>query len=1022
MTSFKQSLSKKFKSVSYGEIEPIRAELYSIERLEQFAVSLAEEHRQTAQPKKFRKLLPRLEDNGRVLLDAYQNLSDAIRRERVISPAAEWLVDNFHIVEEQVREVREDLPRGFYRELPKLTSGEFEGYPRIYAIAVALVAHTDSHLDVETLRRFLKAYQSVTPLNIGELWAIAITLRLVLVENLRRLATRIVTSRKEREEADNLANELLELAEINAEEILPFFKRELDKREELGNAFIVQLTRQLREQNPNIAQAFELIENRFLAEDETVFHIVQNEHQRQAATQVTVGNIITSMRLLSTIGWQDFFESVSLIEPILEIDPAGVYKQMDFETRDRYRDEIERIAKRSNAGELEIASAVVKLAGKAKKTNPKDERKSHIGFYLIDDGLDKLETQFDYRPRFTERYRRFILRRPTFVYLGSLVFLTALIVTLLVVAAAHFGAGFPLLITFALLSVIPASDFANSILSWNFTLFFKPNVLARMNTERGIPEKAKTMVVVPTLLTSESVVRHLIENLEIYYLANRDENIYFALLGDFADADAEETAQDNSILEAALDEIEELNARYANCVNNRFHFFHRRRLWNERERKWMGWERKRGKLQEFNQLLRGATDTTFIAVTAESNILKHIRYVITLDSDTQLPRDAARKLVGIAVHPLNRPQFDPELQRVVKGYGILQPRVSISLSSARKSVFSNIFSGGAGIDPYTTASSDLYQDLFGEGIFTGKGLYDVDAFEAAMENRAPENSILSHDLFEGLYARCALVSNVEVIDDFPAFYDSFANRSHRWVRGDWQIARWIFPYVKNANNETVRNRLPLISRWKILDNLRRSLVAPMVLLWLVAVWTYVPGSPVWWTLFTVLLLAFPIFAHLHTNLLINQPRGITWISHFWSVWEDLKTNAAQVAFSIVCIAHQAYLKTDAIVRTWYRKIITRRDLLEWTTAAQAEFGKDHDLSSFLRSMWTAPFIAFVIFLFVLWNRPPAIYIAAPFLILWFVSPVIAFLLSRRIRTARVKLSVSDAHRSAFDRAANVAVF
>lgn len=1009
MARFKQSFSKKFKSVSYGTVKPIRAELYSVERLEQFAVSLAEEHKETDRPKKFRKLLPRLEENGRVLLEAYRNLSDAIRRERVISPAAEWLVDNFHIVEEQVREVREDLPRGFYRELPKLVKGELSGYPRIYAVAVALVAHTDSRLDVETLKRFLLAYQTVTPLNIGELWAVAITLRLVLVENLRRLATRIVTSRKEREEADILAHQLLELAEENPEEVVAFFKRELDKREDMGSAFVVQLTRQLREQNPVVAQAFELIEERFLVEDESVFHIVQTEHQRQAATQVTVGNIITSMRLLSTIGWQDFFESVSLVEPILGNDPADVYRQMDFETRDRYRDEIERIAKRSEAGELEIALSVVKLARKAKKSDPKNNRRHHIGFFLIDDGLGELEAQFNYKPRLSERYKRFILRHPTFTYLGSLVFLTALIITLLAAAAARFGASPPLLIGFALLSLIPASDLAIGILNWNFTLFFKPNILARINTASGIPESAKTMVVVPTLLTGEEVVRHLLENLEIYYLANRDENIYFALLGDFADEKKEENAQDVSILETALGGIEELNDRYANGAEKRFHLFHRRRLWNEREGKWMGWERKRGKLYEFNRLLRGATDTSFIAATADEKFLPDIRFVITLDSDTQLPRDTARKLVGTALHPLNRPQFDPGMQRVVKGYGILQPRVSISLSSAQKSFFSSIFSGGAGIDPYTTAASDIYQDLFGEGIFTGKGLYDVDAFEEALENRAPENSILSHDLFEGLYARCALVTNLEVIDDFPAFYDSFAQRAHRWVRGDWQIARWIFPFVKNADGKTVRNRLPLISRWKIFDNLRRSLVAPAVLVWLAAVWTVVPGSPFWWTLFAFLLLAFPIFAHLHTNLLIQHPRGITWISHFWSVWEDLKTNAAQVVFATVCIAHQAYLKTDAIVRTWYRKLISRRSLLEWTTAAQAEFGKKHDFPAFLRFMWPAPVIASVVFFLVLWNRPTAMYVAAPFLILWFLSPVVAFLVSRPIRKERIELSAVDAN-------------
>ncbi|MGI9035854.1 MAG: GH36-type glycosyl hydrolase domain-containing protein [Pyrinomonadaceae bacterium] len=996
------------KIISQGD-EPIRAELYSIERLEQFAALLAAEQKEVAQPKKFRKLLPRLEENGRVLIKAYRSLSDAIRRERVISPAAEWLVDNFHIVEEQLREIREDLPRAFYGELPKLVGGDFAGYPRIYAIAFALIAHTDSRLDVETLRRFLAAYQQTTPLKIGELWALAITLRIALVENLRRLASRIVVARTEREEADALADEIVELSAHNPEELSAFVEKKLAARKDLGNAFIVQFTRQLREQDPLIAQACEVVEQRLQARGETTAQVVQAEHQRQAATQVSVGNIITSMRLLSTLDWQDFFESVSLVDRILERDPARVYQKMDFATRDRYRDVVERVGKRSSASELTIAESVVELAEKAKKSNPADARKTHLGFYLIDEGLAALEREFNYRPLLTERYKRLLLGHPAKIYFGLFSLLTFLLVFLLVDVAAHFGASLPVLIGFTILSLIPAADLALSLLNWNLTLALPPRVLPRMNTASGIPDDARAMVVIPTLLTSEAVAAELLEKLEVYYLANQDKNIYFALLGDFADAGAEETAADSAILETAIGGIEDLNKRYSAAEDApRFHLFHRRRRRNEREKKWMGWERKRGKLHEFNRLLRGASDTSFIMATAEKEFLEKIRYVITLDSDTQLPRDAARKLVGTATHPLNRPQFDKKLRRVTKGYGILQPRVGISLTSANRSAFSRLFSGNAGVDPYTTAASDVYQDLFGEGIFTGKGLYDVDAFESAVAGRAPENSILSHDLFEGLFARCALVTNIELIDDFPTFYDSYAQRAHRWVRGDWQIARWIFPFVPDASGRAARNRLPLVSRWKIFDNLRRSLVAPALLLWLVAVWTIIPGSPVWWTLFSVILLAFPVFSHLHTSLIIQQPpRNTTLKSYLTGIWKDFQTNSARVGFAIVCIAHQAFLKTDAICRTIYRKIVSRRNLLEWTTAAQAERGKSHDLASYLQFMWVAPVISIICFLLILFFRPAALPSAAPFLLLWLASPLIAYLISRPQQPKRVELSLRD---------------
>ncbi len=992
-------------SFGKSDEDPIRAELFSVERLEQFAAVLAAEQKEVAQPKNFRKLLPRLEDNGKVLVSAYRSLAEAIRNERAISPAAEWLVDNFHIVEEQLREIREDLPKGYYRELPKLTHGDFAGYPRIYAAALMLVAHTDSRLEVETLERFFLAYQKITPLNIGELWAVAITLRLALVENLRRLASRIVVSREEREAADALADELIEIVARQPNELLPLMVKRLGKRKKFGNAFIAQITRQLREQDPSIAPAFEWLENQLQKQGESIEQIVQAEHQRQAATQVTVGNVITSMRLLSTLDWRDFFENVSLIDPLLKIDPAEVYAEMNFTTRNRYRAVVERIARRAKTDELKVAERVVELARRAEKKNRVDKRYSHVGYYLIDEGLAELEKEFDYRPRFSERLRRFVLNHPTKIYLGLLVFLTALIVALFVFAAAYFGAGLPLLIVFGLLSLIPASDLALSVLNWDFTLMIPPRLLPQMEME-AIPKDAQTIVVIPTLLTGETVVEELLEKLEVYYLGNQDENIYFGLLGDFADAPAEEMPTDAAILNRAFDRVEKLNERHQKNGRRKFHLFHRRRLWNGRQGKWMGWERKRGKLQEFNRLLRGAKDTSFTAVTADGEILRKIKYVITLDSDTQLPRDAARKLVGVAAHPLNRPHFDEKLQRVTKGYGVLQPRVGISLTSAARSRFARIFSGNTGFDPYTTATSDVYQDLFGEGSFTGKGLYDVDAFEASLKGRVPENSILSHDLFEGLYARCGLVTDIELLDDFPTHYDTFAGRSHRWVRGDWQIARWIFSLVKDADGKTARNRLPIISRWKILDNLRRSLVAPTVFLWLLAVWTIVPGSPFLWTLFVVFELAFPVYAHLQTNLL-THPKGVSWKSHFRSVFGDFRHNAAQVALSIVCISHQAYLKTDAVTRTIYRKLISRKNLLEWTTAAQSENENPHNQASFLRSMRTAMFLSVVSFVLILWLRPDALPIAAPFLMAWFLSPFVAFRVSRPTPTERVFLSADD---------------
>lgn len=989
-----------------GDEQPVRAEIFSVERLEQYAKTLASEHR-TVTKKGRAELLPRLEDNGRKLLAAYRILVETIRSGRAISPAAEWLVDNFHIVEEQLREIRQDLPTSYYHELPKLAEGELRDYPRIYAVALALIAHTDCRLDTNTLRRFIASYQTVAPLSIGELWAVAITLRLALVENLRRLALLIVRGREDRELGDKLADRLLEIAARQPQALIPALTAALGKRS-ISQAMIVQLTQRLREQDPAVMPVMEWLERHLNERKTSIEQVIHAEHQRQAATQVTVGNIITSMRLLSTLDWRDFFESVSLIEPLLGQDPAGAYARMEFGSRDRYRHVIERISKRTRADELEVARAAVKLSVEALKGNSEGGIKSHVGYFLVDDGLGQLEAAFEYKSPLTERLRRFCLRHATGVYLGMLGSLTSLILILLASAMRGSGASWLMVLVAIVLGLIPASDLALSVLNWDVTHLFPPRLLPRMETIKGIPEEACTMVVVPTMFSSEQVVNELVERLEVHYLANQDPHIYFALLGDFVDAKSETTVNDKDLLELAKAGLATLNRKYnkAGDAHDRFHLFHRKRQWNAGEARWIGWERKRGKLEEFNRLLRGAEDTSFIARSTDAALLARIKLVITLDSDTQLPRDVARKLIGAAAHPLNRPTFDPETKLVVKGYGILQPRVSISLSSASRSRFARVFSGNTGIDPYTTAVSDVYQDLFGEGNFTGKGLYDVDAFQQALLNRVPENSLLSHDLFESLFARTALITDIELLDEYPAFYDTYAKRQHRWTRGDWQILRWLFPTVPDANRNKVSNPLPIKARWKILDNLRRSLVAPALFLWLLAAWTIFPGSPSLWSLFVVLTIAFPVYLHVTTSLLLH-PRGIPWTSHFWSVWGDLGTNTAQVALSLVLLPHQAYLMSDAIARTVYRKLFSRKKLLEWVTAADVERSGKHDLRAFFWFMLPAELLALEAGALTLTTRPAALPAMATFVTVWLIAPLVAYWVSQPLHTERAALNAED---------------
>lgn len=993
-------------SDSKSDEDPIREELFSVERLEQYASELAGAHQVSSKPGRGRRLLPRLEENGRKLIAVYRALADAIRNEHTVSPAAEWLVDNFHIIEEQLREIRRDLPKGYYKELPKLQSGELAGYPRVYAIALALIAHTDSRLDADTLRRFIRSYQQVTALSIGELWAIAITLRVALVENLRRLATRIVSARNAREEADKLADNLLEIGGREPDELISALQTAMGKTRRNDRAFIVQLTQRLRDQDPEVWPALEWIEEKLASESTTIEQVVHLEHQRQAATQVTVGNIITSMRLLSTLDWKEFFESVSQIDPILAGDPAGAYSLMDFATRDRYRHVIEKISKRTKVSEQDVARHALALAGRPPGPASDDNRTQHVGYYLIDRGRAQLEQKVRYRMRLRERIFRGVLRHPTGSYLGTLTVLTIVILAPFLLYSFVSGASQTALVAIALLLLIPISDLVLSALNLDITVLFKPNPLPKMNASSVIPETARTFVVIPTIFSSEETVRTLLERMEVHYLANRDENIYFALLGDFADAPQPEMADDDAVLAAATGGVAELNARYSESTTERFYVFHRRRQWNPVEGKWIGWERKRGKLHEFNRLLRGARDTSYVVATAGPDFLSGFRYVITLDSDTQLPRDSARRLIGTAMHPLNQPRLDRRLNRVTEGYGILQPRVSMTLTSASRSLFARIMSGHTGVDPYTTAVSDVYQDLFGEGSYTGKGLYNVDAFEATLADRVPENLLLSHDLFESLYARAALVTDIELLDDYPSQYDSYAKRQHRWTRGDWQIARWLFPWVRDAHNRPARNRLPLISRWKILDNMRRSLVAPTVLLWLAAAWTILPGSALFWTAAILVILAFPVYAHV-TNALLLHPRGIPWTSHFWSVWGDFRTNTAQFGLSLALIPHQAYLQIHAVAVTFYRKLISKKKMLEWMTAAQAEKGSAHDLLAFWQFMWPAEVLSLAIGVAISLTKPGAFLLATPPLILWAASPLIAYWVSQDLRKKDEALEEED---------------
>jgi cyclic beta-1,2-glucan synthetase len=979
--------------------EPIRAELFSIERLEQHGESLAAAQPVTMRPRTGRRLATRLRENGRVLLAAYRTIAVAIREERAITPAAEWLIDNFHIVEEQIREIRDDLPRGFYRQLPKLTDGPLEGYPRVFGIAWAFVAHTDSRFDPQMLAKFVQAYQRVHPLTIGELWAVAITLRIVLVENMRRSAERIVRGREARQEADALANRLLGVggcAAEPAETALRGFEQM-----PLSRAFAVQLVQRLRDQDPKVTPALLWLDRRLSAQGTTAAEIVRAEHQAQGAMNATVRNVITSMRFMSAVDWSDFFESVSHVDAVLRANSD--FAAMDFPTRDRYRHAIEELARGSGHTEIKVARRAIAAAKRAAPEAPNRDgatarRERDPGYYLISRGRREVETELGFRAPFRDWFVRASTAAGMVGYLGTIAAVSAIILALPLLALVKSGVSEWTRFILATLALVPAIDAAVSLVNRAVTICIRPATLPGLELHDGVPTELRTIVVVPTLLTTRADLEEQVERLEVHYLASQDGDLRFALLSDWTDSATQSARGDEELLSAAAAAIARLNQRHGTPADGeRFLLLHRRRIWNATEGKWMGWERKRGKLHELNRLLRGATDTTFLAQSGPAAAVPAaVRYVITLDADTRLPRGAAKRLVGKMAHPLNGPRFEAECGRVVEGYGVLQPRVTPSQPTGREgSVFQRVFSSTSGMDPYAFAVSDVYQDLFGEGSYSGKGIYDIDVFEAALSARVPDNTLLSHDLFEGTFARAGLVSDVEFVEEFPSRYDVAAARQHRWARGDWQLLPWIFGRGNGSSSDRnataitePRGAIPPIGRWKMIDNLRRTLSAPTAFLALIACWTLAPASASIWTGFIVATLALPAILPVLTGI-VPRRLGISKRSYARAVGKDLAAAGSQIAMLVALLAHQAWLMTDAIVRTLYRLLVSHRLMLEWTTAAQAKLTTHLDLVGFYRRMAGGVALGAAAIVMAGLAGHGAGLMAAPFAILWMLSPAVA---------------------------------
>lgn len=974
-----------------------------MERLEQHAESLAAAQLVAHRPPRVLSLHKRLEDNAVALLAAYRASAAELESGQVVVPAAEWLLDNYHLVEEQVREVRDDLPPGFYRQLPKLATGPLAGYPRVFGLTWAFVAHTDSNFDPYILRRFIAAYQRVQPLDIGELWAVAITLRIVLIENLRRLADEIGAGQKSRADAEALASRL-----VGAKSIEFALETDIATRAAgpLSEAFAVHLVKRLRDQDPRTTPALGWLEQRLGQQGTSIEEMVLQAQQRQGASNVTVRNIITSMRLISAIDWAELFEKVSLVDK--RLCEASAFAAMDFPTRNLYRSAIEQLARGSALSELEVADCALAAASVA-ATQTADARLAlrvgDPGYHLIADGRPALERSIGFRAPVLLRISRINIRLGIRGYVGSILFTIALLIGLALSVLGFYGLGEAWLLLFAVVAFFPVSELATALVNRAISSTFNATALPALDMKAGVPPGLRTLVAVPTLLSSEADLLEQIERLAVHYLGGASGELAFALLLDGLDADQEVMPGDAPLLAVAAAAIQELNQRYGpGPGGDRFLLLYRRRVFNAGENIWMGWERKRGKLHELNRLLRGAVDTTYIPIgQAGLQVPANVHFVITLDADTRLPRDAAQRLIGKMAHPLNQPQFDAMQQRVTNGYAILQPRVTPALPvGCEGSVYQKVFSSPGGMDPYAATISDVYQDLFGEGSYTGKGIYDVDAFEAALAGRVPDNAMLSHDLFEGIFARAGLASDVEVVEEFPSRYDVAARRQHRWTRGDWQLLPWLLG--RTAKGQA----LPSVGRGKMLDNLRRSLFAPCSLVALGCSWLMPMPASALATLFILGCILIPAFLPCFFSLLPRRS-GISMQSRIDTLLADLRQAGMQAFLGIAFLGDQAWNMGDAIVRTLTRLFITRRHLLEWATAAQLSGSPQLGLRGCYESMAGGTLLALAVAVGAVLVRPESWPLALPLALLWLAAPALALWASQPQRQYQAgRLSASDA--------------
>lgn len=886
--------------------------------------------------------IPRLISNFEVITTVYNLLNEHIKLKIPIHPAGEWLLDNYYVIEEAVKSIEKDLSPKKYVNFLGIANGVNYGFARIYVLATEIISYTDGAVTKDLLTELLKNYQEKKKLNMEEIWNIGIFLQIALIENIRNICESIYSAEIQKYRVENIVERLVENKQKDELKFnkLNEYKTKIKEYGEAKYPFIEYMSYKLKSFGKKAYPFLSILEEQVNKMGIEVSEVIKKEHFNVAVKKVSMGNSITSIKNIQRINFVDIFEEINQVDEILNQDPAGVYSKMDYKTKIYYRNAIKEVANKTKISEIYIAKKCLELAKQS------SGKKAHIGYYLVDEGNTELLEILQNKK---------IKKLPKGQKLGMYIFLKVVISLIISLALGLYifnqiHSIWAFILT-TLLVYVPVEIIFIQIVQYVLSKIIKPKLIPKLDFQNGVPKESATFVVIPTIIKNKEKIDEMFKKLEVYYLANKSENIYFALLGDVSASQKQVEDFDEEISKYGLEVSKKLNEKYPDETFPKFHFIYRKRVWNEKEECYLGWERKRGLLNQFNEYILQNSKNEFRVNTIDLNKLPKIKYVITLDADTELVLNTGLELIGAMAHILNKPEIEEGAVR--RGYGIIGPRVGISLEEANKSIFTKLYSALPGTDSYTNAISDIYQDNFEEGIYTGKGIYDLEVFSEVLKDEIPENTVLSHDLLEGSYLKCGLASDIMLMDGFPTSYMAYRTRISRWTRGDWQILNWIFGRIKDKNGNKKKNPLNLISKYKILNNLVKStfeIISLILLIYLITL-KYFWRAKIWpVVLISIVAITIPSIIEL-VNRIIYKKEGEVGKRTFYKSISSTSASILRGIISLGLLPDKAYTMVKAIGKTIYRMCKSKKHLLEWTTAEEAEKQEKTDLFSYNKNMW-----------------------------------------------------------------------